>query len=126
MATAGATKVTGVDAAYYYAKDLDRATKFYTDLIGVVPTLTIPGMVSEWTFPSDKNFGIFKSPDGAFKPGSGILFAVDDIEAAVADYKQRGVTFLEDGKITETKVCWMAFAEDSEGNRFVIHKRKTP
>jgi predicted enzyme related to lactoylglutathione lyase len=24
----------------------------------------------------------------------------------------------------ETPVCWMAFAQDSEGNRFILHKRK--
>ncbi len=28
-------KVTGIDASYYYASDLQRATKFYTDLLGI-------------------------------------------------------------------------------------------
>ena len=46
MATAGATKVKGVDAAYYMVKDLDRATKFYTDFLGMEPTLAVPGIVA--------------------------------------------------------------------------------
>jgi hypothetical protein len=34
------------------------------------------------------------------------------------------VTFDDDGKIEDTPVCWMAFAQDSEGNNFILHKRK--
>lgn len=124
MATAGATKVKGVDAAYYFVKDLDRATKFYNDFLGMEPTLTFPGMVSEYTFAADETFGLFKSPDGEWFQGHGMLFAVDDIKSAVADYKKRGIKFDDDGKIDESPGCWMAFAEDSEGNRLIVHQRK--
>ncbi len=124
MATAGATKVKGVDAAYYMVKDLDRATKFYTDMFGFEPTLTVPGMVAEWTFPADESFGLYKSQEGEWFSGHGMLFAVDDITSAVADYKKRGIKFDDDGKVDESPVCWMAFAEDTEGNRFIVHQRK--
>ena len=124
MATAGATKVKGVDAAYYMVKDLDRATKFYNDFLGMEPTLTVPGTVAEWTFAGDETFGIYKSPEGDWFQGHGMLFAVPDINSAVADYKKRGITFDDDGKIDESPVCFMAFAQDSEGNRFIVHQRK--
>lgn len=124
MATAGATKVKGVDAAYYLVKDLDRATKFYNDFLGMEPTLSVPGMVSEYTFAGNESFGLYKPSDEEWQLSHGMLFAVDDINAAVADYKKRGIKFEEDGRIDESPVCWMAFAEDSEGNRFVVHQRK--
>lgn len=125
MATAGAIKVKGVDAAYYMVKDLDRATRFYNDFLGMEPTLTVPDTVAEWTFAGDETFGIYKSPEGEWFSGHGMLFAVDDINSAVADYKRRGIKFDDDGKIDESPVCWMAFAEDTEGNRFIVHQRKT-
>jgi len=124
MATAGATKVKGVDAGYYMVKDLGRATKFYNDFLGMEPTLTVPDTVSEYTFAGGETFGLYKASDGEYYQGHGTLFAVDDINAAVADYKARGIQFDDDGKIDESPVCWMAFAQDTEGNRFIVHQRK--
>ena len=124
MATAGATKVKGVDAAYYFVKDLDRATKFYTDLLGSPPTLVYDGFVAEWTFGGNETFGIFKAPEGEWHEGHGMLFAVDDIHSAVDDYKQRGIRFDEDPLIDESPGCFMASGYDTEGNKFVIHQRK--
>src|SRR5215469_10822924 len=40
MATAGATKVRGMDASYYFVKDMARARKFYDQFLGMEPTLT--------------------------------------------------------------------------------------
>jgi predicted enzyme related to lactoylglutathione lyase len=125
MATAGAIKLKGYDAAYYYVKDLERATKFYDDLLQMEPTLRVPGMVSEYTFPTGETFGLYKSPESEWREGHGILFAVDDIVAAVDDFKSRGVEFEDDGNIEESPVCFMAFARDTEGNRFIVHERKT-
>lgn len=124
MATAGATKVKGVDAAYYMVKDLDRATKFYTDFLGMEPTLAVPGIVAEWTFAGDETFGIYNTGEADWRMGGGMLFAVPDINSAIEDYKKRGIKFEDDGKIEENAGCRMAFAEDSEGNRFILHQRK--
>ena len=125
MATAGATRVKGVDAAYYMVKDIERATKFYTDLIGFDPTLTVPGSVAEWTFPGDETFGVYQPEDaGKWTPSYGMLFAVGDIKSALADYMQRGVRFDDDGEIAESPVCYMAIAHDTEGNKFIVHQPK--
>ena len=50
------------------------------------------------------------------------MFNVDDIATAVDYFKSRGVK-IED-HIEDTPGCLMAFAEDSEGNHFILHQRK--
>ena len=122
MATAGATKVKGVDASYYTVKDLGRATKFYNALLGMEPTVTVGDNIVEYTFPDGHTFGLYKTEE--WTPHGGLLFAVDDVHSAVAEHKARGVKFDGDGHIEDTPVCHMAFGEDSEGNSFIIHKRK--
>jgi predicted enzyme related to lactoylglutathione lyase len=103
--------------------DLDRATKFYTDLLGAEPSMAFPGMVSEWTFPGGETFGLYKPPDlSGFKTSGGAMFAVDDVAAAVSAHKARGVQIEE--HVEETPVCFMGFGTDSEGNTFILHKRK--
>ncbi|MBV8082289.1 MAG: VOC family protein [Candidatus Eremiobacteraeota bacterium] len=122
MATAGATKVKGMDASYYTVKDMARATKFYNELLGMEPTTTFGESVVEYTFPSGETFGLFQSENHA--PRGGILFAVDDLHKAVAEHKTRGVKFRNDGDVMDSPVCHMAFGEDSEGNDFILHQRK--
>lgn len=56
-----------------------------------------------------------------FQPSNGILFAVDDLEAAVSAVKARGISVhLEH----ETPVCFLAMISDTEGNTVTLHKRK--
>jgi predicted enzyme related to lactoylglutathione lyase len=119
------TTVTGIDASYYLAKDLARATAFYKDVMGLIPTMEVPGCVSEFTFPNGETFGLYKPQDGSWHQGSGVMFAVADCRAKVDELKARGVKFEDDGKLEDTPVCYMAFGEDSEGNNFIVHQRKT-
>lgn len=51
-----------------------------------------------------------------------IALAVDDIHAAAAACRKRRVKILV-GPV-ETRVCWMLFVQDPEGNRLVLHQRK--
>lgn len=129
MATSAATRVKGVDAVWYPVKDLDRATKFYNDLLGMAPTKSWPNFGVEYTLPNGESFGFAKIPEStpfsaAWRSGSGVMFAVDDLDAAVEAAKARGVKFFNDGKVSETPVCYMVFGEDGEGNTFILHKRK--
>lgn len=122
MTTAGATKVKGMDATYYTVKDLPRATKFYNSLLDMEPTLVFGENVAEYTFPNGETFGLYQTEE--WTQHGGALFAVDDIEAAVAEHKKRGVKFDGDGHIENTPVCFMAFGEDTEGNSFILHQHK--
>jgi len=47
---------------------------------------------------------------------------VDDLDAAVAAIKARGISVQMEHEI---KVCYMAMISDTEGNSVVLHKRKT-
>jgi len=53
--------------------------------------------------------------------GNGILFAVDDLDAAVASLKKRGIPIDME---RETPACNMAMFTDTEGNSIFLHKRK--
>ena len=124
MATTGKTKVKGMDAAYYTVKDLDRATKFYNALLSMEPTISVGDVAVEYTFPNGETFGLYKSPTMIGRRTAACLFAVDDLAAAVAEHKARGVKFEGDGHIENTPVCFMAFGDDSEGNNFILHQHK--
>jgi predicted enzyme related to lactoylglutathione lyase len=52
-----------------------------------------------------------------------IAFEVEEIDAAIEKLKGRGVNF--DIEKTETPVCWMAQFRDPDGNKLVVHKRKS-
>lgn len=125
MTTATAPKAKGLDAAYYFVKDLERATKFYTDLLGTGPTGGHPGYYAEWTFPGGETFGLYQPhEEGTFRTGGGIMFAFDDLKSTVEYHKARGLKFEDEGHVEETPICFMAFASDTEGNGFILHQRK--
>ena len=124
MAVAQSTAIKGIDIAVYNVKDADRAKKFWQETMGCTMTNDFGPSGGEFTFEDGTTFGLYKPDDQPWRLGGGIMFRVDDIEAAVALYKSRGVKFDDDGKIEDTPVCQMAFAEDSEGNTFILHKSK--
>ena len=119
-----ATKIKGIDATYYLAKDVPRAKKFYTELLGFEPTLTFGEAGAEWTFPGGESFGLYKPSDSPWHEGNGVLFATDDIKATIATCKAHGVELEDDGQLEDTPVCFMAFGKDTEGNNFILHQRK--
>ena len=120
--THSAMKINGIDAVYYSTKDFDRAQTFYAGIIGAAPDVAVPNAFCEWTLPNGESFGLVKGDH--FRPGSGILFNVDDVKACVAVLRAQGVKFDDDGEIEESRVCFMAFATDTEGNAFILHQRK--
>lgn len=56
-----------------------------------------------------------------FQPSNGILFAVDDFDAAVQNVKARGIPILMEH---ETPNCRMAMIHDAEGNLVTLRKLK--
>lgn len=116
--------IRGIDTTAYLVKDVDRAKKFYTGLLGFEPTLNFEPIGVEWTFPSGETFGIVKPPSSPWEKSGGVHFGVADIKVAVETCKARGITFEDDAKIWETPGCFLAFAHDSEGNEFILHELK--
>ena len=124
MATASKIGIRGIDTTSYLAQDVDRAAKFYTDLLGFAPTLSFLPVGVEWTFPTGETFTIVKPPGTPWEKCGGVHFGVEDINATVAACKANGIAFVDDAKVYETPGCFLAFALDSEGNEFNLHQMK--
>ena len=122
MSTTRATPptITGVDVVTYLTSDAARSIAFYRDVLGLVPTFVDDEHGAEFTLADGSTFGVWR-PDQGPKSGATIMFAVDDITAAVTLFRSRGAQL---GDPNETQVCHMAFGTDPDGNGFVIHQRK--
>jgi predicted enzyme related to lactoylglutathione lyase len=118
-----ATKISRIDATYYLVKDVDRAVKFYSELLGFAPTMTFGSAGAEWTFSDGATFGLYmSSPHVPWHEGNGVMFGTDDLAAAISSCKANGVEFGDE--IEDTPVCKMAFGKDTEGNNFIFHQSK--
>ena len=116
--------ITGMDLSGYMVKDAARAIAFYREVLGLEPARVYPdNRGAEYELADGTTFGLwggggFVMP---FQPSNGILFAVDDLAAAVSAVKARGIPVLMEN---ETPGCSMAMINDTEGNIVTLHKRK--
>src|SRR5437588_10980099 len=98
--------------------DKDRARKFYQETLELEPSSTqVDGAWVEYDL-GPTTIGVGCHP--AWKPsrdGTTVAFEVDDIDAAIAKLKERGVTF--DIEKTETPVCWVVQIGDMDVNMLV-------
>lgn len=76
---------------------------------------------AEFTLADGTTFGVWQ-PDAGPQSGATIMFAVDDIAAAVDLFRSRGAQLSDPH---ETPVCSMSFGCDPDGNGFMVHQRKS-
>jgi len=104
--------------------DKERARKFYQETLELTPARTqMDGAWVEYDL-GPTTIGVGCHP--AWQPsrdGTTVAFEVRDFDDAYAKLKERAVSF--DIEKTETPVCWMAQFRDPDGNKLVIHKRKS-
>jgi predicted enzyme related to lactoylglutathione lyase len=105
--------------------DMKRARAFYEQVLGLKPGEELAG--GKWIEYNVGN-GIFAltNINPNWKPsdqGTAIAFEVDDIDATVEKLKKSGTKFFMEK--SETPICWMAIVHDPDGNKVVIHKRKS-
>jgi len=104
--------------------DKDRARKFYQEVLELKPSHTaMEGAWVEYDL-GPVTIGVGSHP--MWKPsrdGTSVAFEVEDFDGVYAKLKERGVSF--DIDKTETPVCWMAQFRDPDGNKLLVHKRKT-
>ena len=118
-------QVTGLDLSGHMVKDAKRAIAFYRDVLGLEPTRVYPeDRGAEYEMPDGAAFGLWGGGGRVmpFQPSNGILFAVDDLDAAVESMKARGIPVIME---RESPVCRMAMINDTEGNMITLHKRKS-
>lgn len=117
--------VTGMDLSGYMVQDAQRAIAFYRDVLGMEPSRYYPDdRGAEYDLADGTTFGLWGGGGKVmpFQPSNGILFALDDFDAAVKVIKGRGVRVVFEN---ELPTCFMVAFPDSEGNLVFLHRRKT-
>ena len=102
--------------------DLDRAVRFYRDVLGVPFLFAVPPRLAFFDCGGVRL--MLSIPEPAFDhPGSVLYFAVDDIEAAYSALKTQGVPFKgaphRIATLTDREV-WLAEFNDTEGNPLAL------
>jgi len=118
-------EVEKVDFVSVLTRDIPRAKRFYTDVLG---------LEIESEGEHDLEFGLGQVTLDVFDPSSvgqpfasspaGIALRVPDVAATRAELESKGVEF--DGDIVHTSVCDMTFFRDPDGNALILHRRFAP
>lgn len=108
-------------------EDLDRATAFYRDTLGVRFLFAVPNLSF---FDLDGVRLMLAPPEGAEErqAGSVLYFDVSDLTGTHAALAERGVTFVgEPHRVADmgSYELWMAFFHDSEGNLLALMSEVT-
>ncbi|HZR78035.1 MAG TPA: VOC family protein [Chthoniobacterales bacterium] len=104
--------------------DKERARKFYQETLELKPATTaMDGAWVEYEL-GPTTIGVGCHPDWQpSRDGTTVAFEVQDFDGTLARLKERGVKFDRDK--TETPVCWMAQFRDPDGNKLLVHQRKS-
>jgi methylmalonyl-CoA/ethylmalonyl-CoA epimerase len=126
MTGAYSTQLSTIGQIAVVAKDVNRATAFYRDQLGMKFLFEFPGLA--FFDCAGVRLMISRAERPEFDhPGSVLYFKVPDIDAAYADLKARGVEFIEPphliAKLPDHEL-WMAFFKDSEGNPLALMHEK--
>jgi predicted enzyme related to lactoylglutathione lyase len=119
--------IGGVDFVALPTHDVEQSSQFYGETLGLRRSVYMP----ERNYAEFETGNLTLSVIDAEKMGlehnpqkTEIALHVDDVEDARKTLEARGVTFR--GDTFDTGVCHMAFFEDPEGNRFMLHHRYAP
>ena len=107
-------------------KDMERATRFYRDTLGLeqvteggFPEFQLGENVSVYLIDMEAIGQSFSAPHTAH-----IALRVPDVEEARGELEARGVEF--HGETRDSSVCYMAFFTDPDGNALMLHRRYAP
>jgi methylmalonyl-CoA/ethylmalonyl-CoA epimerase len=111
--------ITGLGQIAINAKDVERATAFYQDVLGLKLLFKAPPGLAFF-----ECGGVRLMLNHAEKPefdhlSSVLYFAVPDIQSAYAKLKESAVSFVDEPHLLAkmpTHDLWMTFFRDSEGN----------
>jgi catechol 2,3-dioxygenase-like lactoylglutathione lyase family enzyme len=109
------------------AQDLARARAFYREKLGLEPTMEKPGMLA-YSGPSGYIFQLYETSTAGTARNTQMGWSTDDLEADVAELRERGVVFEEydiPGLKTEHGIGFVgteksAWFIDSEGNTICV------
>ena len=125
-ATTSALGLSAIGQISMNAHDIARAVQYYRDTLGMRLLFEVPKMAF---FDCGGVRLMLSLPENAEfdHPGSVLYFRVDDIAAAHATLKERGVSFVDEphfiAKMPDHEL-WMTFFKDSEGNTLALMAEK--
>ena len=106
--------------------DLDRATAYYRDTLGLPLLFQFPGLA--FFRCGEVRFMLSRAEKPEFDhPGSILYYKVADVVATHAALLARGVAFVDQPHVVhraETYELWMTFFTDSEGNTAAVMAEK--
>ena len=109
-------------------KDVDRATRFYEDVLGLKLLFRFPGL--SFFDCGGVRLMLSRAERPEFDQNSIIYYRVDDIGEAASQLKTHGVVFDGEPHVVhrdERHELWMAFFRDSEGNYLgLMHEKPLP
>jgi predicted enzyme related to lactoylglutathione lyase len=116
-------KVRAIDFVEIGVADMGRALRFYRETLGMDVPLSQGGNAA-W------NWNEFDTPPVALALGRGgpapgqvsLALAVDDVAAAVAELRAKGVPIVMEPR--EQDVCYAAVIRAPDGNEIILHRRK--
>ena len=126
MTAVSTTRLSTIGQIAMIAKDVNRATAFYRDRLGMKFLFEFPGLA--FFECGGVRLMISKAEKPEFDhPGSILYYKVDDLEATHADLVAKGVEFTDAphliAKLPDHEL-WMAFFKDSEGNTLALMHEK--
>jgi catechol 2,3-dioxygenase-like lactoylglutathione lyase family enzyme len=118
--------ITGVDFVSVATQDLEGATAFYRDVLGLPRGNHRDGFFAEFET-GTVTLSVIDAAAFGFefeRHRNPIALHVGDIEQARSELAARGVEFNAD--TLDTGVCHMAFFSDPDGNALMLHHRYAP
>jgi catechol 2,3-dioxygenase-like lactoylglutathione lyase family enzyme len=119
--------ITGTDFVTVATQDLDAATAFYGDVLGLEFSKRWGDMPAAEYETGNLTIAIMQADAFGieFQPSRlPIELRVEDFDAAKAELEARGVEF--QGETIDSGVCFQAFFKDPDGNALAIHHRYAP
>ncbi len=118
-------RVLGVDYVYFPVSDLERATGFYRDVLGLTPIFSIGGMWGELQA-GDTTVALhveddapIAAPDSGMRPST--AFACEDVAAMAERVREAGGSVVMEP--FESGTCTIAVVGDLDGNPVMLHRR---
>lgn len=127
--TATALRLGRIGQVALLCRDIARTETFYRDLLGLRHIFTF----GDLTFFDMDGVRLYfrKVDDEQWRPGSTLYFVVEDIQAAFAELRGRGVKTTSAPHLIYTDEAtgaeeWMAFFEDTDANVLALMSRVSP
>lgn len=110
------------------AHDVERAAKFYTDVLGLPLLMKFPNLAFVGCGETRLMLSAAEGGGGEHDHAASILYyAVADIEAVYAEMKGKGADFIDEPHVVhraDTYDLWIAALRDTEGNTLAITEEK--